>query len=191
MNSTNAFNLSTQQKHSTLKDPCFSTMEFPKHQLQTAYKRQRSKPPSVLQAQLTSACKLEPVQAYLPAPCWKQLPSPQELHWVSEQLMGSLTIANTKQDHFVHISMVEPSQIASVFTITPTRAKPWSNEKKPTFTCSESQCYGNKHPPSPISISTVSEKSADPRYAHFMLRLFGYSDSTAQKENNPKSHWAS
>lgn len=47
--------------------------------------------------------------------------------------MGSLTTANTKQDHPVHISTVEPSQIASVFTTTPTRAKPWSDEKIPHF----------------------------------------------------------
>lgn len=43
------------------------------------------------------------------------------------------------------------------------------------FSCTESQWYGNRHPPPPISISTVSVKSADPRHAHFMLRLIGYS----------------
>lgn len=111
--------------------------------------------------------------------------------------MGSLTTANTKQDQVVHISTVEPSQIASAFTITPTRAKPWSDERNLTFSCSESQCYGNKYPLSPISISTVSAKWADPRYADFMLRLLAYSDQylkitkTTNKQNqtnqnNPK-----
>lgn len=42
------------------------------------------------------------------------------------------------------------------------------------FSCTESQWYGNRHPPTPISLSTVSVKSADPRHAHFMLRLTGY-----------------
>lgn len=58
----------------------------------------------------------------------------KSLPWVLQQLTSNLITVNTKQDHIVHISTVEPSQIAPVFTmnfITSTRAKVWNDETPP------------------------------------------------------------